>query len=412
MAWSPYTCSGVTPVLVSSTDSCRVFLAEMDDGQRGGSPPHTSGVGHSRTYIPLLGASFSPSSEDEQEVSPACVASTSQSKEPDDAFCSSVVQKILPALVQALSSEKVRQAPDSFLADDDCSDDNVDSVPLERSCDAVGGVSSPVGLQASQSASRVPVTTSHSVSEDFLGFSVASDPHVSVGHSLGAAFDVDEADGPPVTEALAKDIRSFLRMIPDDKKARLLADQWSIPCNIRELKTPESDANILSTLDHQRRRMESKLAQTNSLLGKALIPLIRFLDKHANSQDPSLVASYKDINASLSMLLPVFNYLNLMRRDILTDVLKAKSLQRTVKDKHMTGDKLFEANIVDLVKQFKESQRHINPKRFKVKRNNQNFAFRKGGYPQGFPRGSGPYPYRGSTHRGRGGRGRGQSGAK
>lgn len=62
------------------------FLAEMDDGQRGGSPPHTSGVGHSRTCIPLLGASFSSSSEVEQEVSPACVASTSQSKEPDDVF--------------------------------------------------------------------------------------------------------------------------------------------------------------------------------------------------------------------------------------------------------------------------------------------------------------------------------------
>lgn len=95
------------------------------------------------------------------------------------------MQKILPALVQALSSEKVRKASVSFLTDDDCSDDNVDSVPLERPYDAVGGVSSPVGLQASQSASRVPVTNSHSVSEDFLGFSVASDPHVSVGQSWG-----------------------------------------------------------------------------------------------------------------------------------------------------------------------------------------------------------------------------------
>ena len=119
-----------------------------------------------------------------------------------------------------------------------------------------------------------------------------------------------------------------------------------------------------------------------------------------------MVDSYKDINASLCMLLPVFNYLNLMRRDILTDVLKAKSLQRTVKEKNMTGDKLFEANIVDIVKQFKESQRHINPKRFKVKRNNQNFAFRKG------PRSSGPYHYRGSTQRGRGGRGQEQFGNK
>ena len=116
-----------------------------------------------------------------------------------------------------------------------------------------------------------------------------------------------------------------------------------------------------------------------------------------------MVDSYKDINDCLCMLLPVFNYLNLMRRDLITDKLKAKSLQRTVRDEDMTGEKLFESNIVDMVKQFKENQRHINPKK-KVKRNN-NFAFRRGSGN------SGSNHYRGSQ-RGRGGRGRGQFGNK
>lgn len=192
-------------------------------------------------------------------------------------------------------------------------------------------------------------------------------------------------------------------MVPDDKKARLLAEQWSIPSNIKELRVPASDSNALSTLDHQSRRMESKLVQTNSLLGKALIPLIRFVDNHANSDNPTMIEAYKDINDSLCMLLPVFNYLNLMRRDLITDKLKAKSLQKTVKEKNMTGDKLFETNIVDMVKQFKVNQKHINPKRFKAKR--PPITFRKGN------RGFGNNPNRGSF-RGRGGRGRATSAAK
>ena len=110
--------------------------------------------------------------------------------------------------------------------------------------------------------------------------------------------------------------------MPDDKKARILAEQWPIPSNIKELRAPGSDPNALSTLDHQSRRMESKLAQTNSLLGKALIPLIRCVDENANSQNPTMMKTYKFINDSLCMLLPVFSYLNLMIRDLITDKLK------------------------------------------------------------------------------------------
>lgn len=148
--------------------------------------------------------------------------------------------------------------------------------------------------------------------------------------------------------------------------------------------------------------MDSKLAQTNSLLGKALIPLIRFVDKYADSHIPPMVDAFKDINDSLCMLLPVFNYLNWMRRDLITDKLKAKNLQKTVKDKNMTGEKLFETNIVDIVKQFKENQKHINPKRFKAKRPYTTFQKVSIG-PGNGNRGN---------FRGRTGRGRGNYGAK
>ena len=81
--------------------------------------------------------------------------------------------------------------------------------------------------------------------------------YVVVGHSLGAAFDVDDSNSPPVTEVLAKDSRTYLHMVPDDNKTRTLAEQWSIPSNIKELWVPVSDANALSTLSHQSRRMEN-----------------------------------------------------------------------------------------------------------------------------------------------------------
>ena len=169
-----------------------------------------------------MGACLSPGFDDDQDVSLACVAGTSHTREPDDTFCTSVVQTILPALVQALGSEKVREVP-AYL--DSASSDDMDSVPLDRSHAPVSGVSSPVGLQAAQAAPQATAAASHSSAVDFLGFPVVTDQHVHVVQSLGAAFDVDEANGPPVSEAFAKNIRPFLRMVPDDKKARPLADQ-------------------------------------------------------------------------------------------------------------------------------------------------------------------------------------------
>ena len=67
------------------------------------------------------------------------------------------------------------------------------------------------------SCTQVTVGVWHSSAVEFVGFPMANDWHMSVEYSLGAAFDIDEANGPLVTGALAKTIRSFLRMVPDDK---------------------------------------------------------------------------------------------------------------------------------------------------------------------------------------------------
>ena len=48
----------------------------------------------------------------------------------------------------------------------------------------------------------------------------------------------------------------------------------------------------------------------------------------------------------------------------------------------MIGDKLFEISIVDIVKQFKENQKHINPKIFKERRNYNSFC--KGSRDSGY----------------------------
>lgn len=91
-----------------------------------------------------------------------------------------------------------------------------------------------------------------------------------VGHMFGAAFELDDANGPAVIEVLARDIRSYVWFLMIRKPEHW----WTIPSNIKELKVPESDANALVTLDLQGRRMDNKLVQTNSLLRKALIPLL------------------------------------------------------------------------------------------------------------------------------------------
>ena len=65
--------------------------------------------------------------------------------------------------------------------------------------------------------SQVNDGASTSSAREFVGFPVTPTQHVVVGHSIGAAFDVDDANGLSVTEVLAKDIRTYLHMVPDDR---------------------------------------------------------------------------------------------------------------------------------------------------------------------------------------------------
>ena len=58
--------------------------------------------------------------------------------------------------------------------------------------------------------SQVNDGASTSSARQFVGFLVTPTQHVVVGHSPGAAFDVDDANDPPVTEVLAKDIKDLL----------------------------------------------------------------------------------------------------------------------------------------------------------------------------------------------------------
>ena len=151
----------------------------------------------------------------------------------------------------------------------------------------------------------------------------------------------------------------------------MLADQWPIPSNVTALKVPESDANALSPLAYQQCRMEYKLVQTNTLLGKPLF--------HSSAMLPDMPIPWILLFwIPIKMLMPTFicsrfpgfNYLIFMSRDLISDKLNAVSLQKTVKDKNKIGDKLFATNIVDMVQQFKEYQRHVNPKWFRAKRAN------------------------------------------
>ncbi|MPC31171.1 hypothetical protein E2C01_024453 [Portunus trituberculatus] len=192
--------------------------------------------------------------------------------------------------IKALAKEKVSRDSVS-LSDSDTSDNvepDVDDV-THPAQGLIGGSVYPTLVQASHVASQVNLGASTSTEGDFLGFPVPSDHHMVVGRKLGTAFDVDDAIDPAVTEVLAKDIREFLHMVPDDQKTRLLAEQWSFLSNLKELRVPESDSLALFTHDPQSCKMESKLAHTNSLPGKALIPLIKVVDSLANSDIPAMV---------------------------------------------------------------------------------------------------------------------------
>ena len=190
----------------------------MEGGKAGKRRCPRASTGDGQAHPPRINCLSSDSEDDGfggQDVPTTDVAGPSQTLEPDDAFCSSVVKKILPALMQALGAEKVRKAPVS-LHDNDTStssEDGMDYVPQVHSHAPISGASSPAGLQASQVAPQVNVGASHSSAEEFVGFPVVNDRHVTVGHNLGAVFVTDEANGSPVTEALVQDSRSFLRMV-------------------------------------------------------------------------------------------------------------------------------------------------------------------------------------------------------
>ncbi|MPC94325.1 hypothetical protein E2C01_089489 [Portunus trituberculatus] len=157
------------------------------------------------------------------------VPGPSEAPDPDDQFCNSVVQKILPALVRALGKGPVGQMP-ADSSDSDVSSDN-DDIHSVNNPNVSQDVSQTPHSGLCTHTPYIPPKCHHRLmlgfppvqERIFLGFLVTTDQHVAIGRSLGAAFDFDEADGALVTETFAKKIRVYLRMIPDDKKSQTVS---------------------------------------------------------------------------------------------------------------------------------------------------------------------------------------------
>ena len=170
---------------------------------------------------------------------------------------------------------------------------------------------------------------------DFVGFGQGSQaglPLASSGFDKVAAdmaefFQHDDNAGEALPDSLAAMLNGNLRKRPIDGKIKDLAARIQFPSNVPNFKVPAMNKDILHSMNQNTKMMELRLANTNNLLGKAMVPIVRVL-KDAGLQQAKPVSEYiSDLQDSLRLLLAAFNYQNHARKELVKCNVKDTPLQ-------------------------------------------------------------------------------------
>ena len=89
-----------------------------------------------------------------------------------------------------------------------------------------------------------------------------------------------------------------------------------LPNNVKNFKLPVTNNDITKAMTTGGKLLDARLARTNGILSKAIMPIARFLSDFGEKKSHPTEYYLTGLNSSLRLLTATFNYLNQIRKEV------------------------------------------------------------------------------------------------
>lgn len=133
---------------------------------------------------------------------------------------------------------------------------------------------------------------------------------------LSGHFHGEEEKGEPLSERLAVILNTSLRRRPTSEGVKLTCGKIKLPSNVPNLTVPSTNSALTKAMSVGGRLIDARIAYTNGLLSKALVPIAQCISDIGDRKGGSINSYLHGLNNSLRLLTSSVNYLNHLRKEV------------------------------------------------------------------------------------------------
>ena len=161
---------------------------------------------------------------------------------------------------------------------------------------------------------------------------------------------------------LASIVITSLRRRPNAENVKATCTRLLVPSNVPNMTVPETNPVISKALSVGGKVLDARLAHTNGLLLKALVPILRCLSDIGENAGKPISTYLSGFNDSLRLLVSAFNYLNHLRTEVARIHVSDSALTELCKWEHEVGrDALFPFDVAKKCDEIHKTKRLGRP---------------------------------------------------
>ncbi|KAK3888608.1 hypothetical protein Pcinc_007334 [Petrolisthes cinctipes] len=164
---------------------------------------------------------------------------------------------------------------------------------------------------------------------------------------LSDCFHGDEPKGDPLSDRLASILNVSLRRRPNSDTVKTTCSRLKVPNNVPNMKVPETNSAITKVMNVGGKLLDARLAHTNNILLRALVPLAICISNIGEKTGKPLNTYLEGFNDSLRLVVSAFNYINQLRKEVIRFHVIDNALSELCKGGCEVGtDELFPFDVV------------------------------------------------------------------
>ncbi|KAK3868375.1 hypothetical protein Pcinc_026224 [Petrolisthes cinctipes] len=165
--------------------------------------------------------------------------------------------------------------------------------------------------------------------------------------TLDDCFHGDEPKGDPLSDRLASILNVSLRRRPNSDTVKTTCSRLKVPNNVPNMKVPETNSAITKVMNVGGKLLDARLAHTNNILLRALVPLAICISNIGEKTGKPLNTYLEGFNDSLRLVVSAFNYINQLRKEVIRFHVIDNALSELCKGGCEVGtDELFPFDVV------------------------------------------------------------------